>query len=180
MRIYCVFSGSGNNQLAYIELRNGTISHVHTTLLANLEGPTGPTGPAAADSAAWTTYTPTWTGSTTNPSLGNGTLTGRYKTIGKTVFLQIHFGAGSSTTFGSGHWKFSLPVAAHSGAAVVMSATYLDNGTQWYAGVVTTEYDSNTSYVVPITVSSGAVNSTVPFTWASTDSITICGSYESA
>jgi hypothetical protein len=180
MRVYCVFSGNGNNQQAYIELRNGTVSHVHTTLLANLEGPTGPTGPAAADSAAWTTYTPTWTASTTNPSLGNGALTGRYKAIGKTVFLQIQFEAGSSTTFGSGHWKFSLPVAAYSGSSAVLSATFLDNGTQWYAALATSEYDNNTAYVVPITTASGPVGPTIPFTWTSTDKMTICGSYESA
>jgi hypothetical protein len=180
MRVYCVFSGNGSNQRAYMELRNGTVSHVHTTLLANLEGATGPTGPAAADAGAWSTYTPTWTASTTNPSLGDGTLTGRYKAIGKTVFVKIHMQAGSSTTFGSGHWKFSLPVAAYSGNSAILSATFLDNGTQWYAALATNEYDSNTAYVVPITTASGPVGPTAPFTWTTSDLLTICGSYESA
>jgi hypothetical protein len=116
----------------------------------------------------------------TNPNLENGTLTGRYKAIGKTVFVKIHMQAGSSTTFGSGYWRFSLPVAAYSTTSVVLSATYLDNGTQWYGGVATTEYDSNTAYVVPVTASSGTVTPTIPFTWAETDSLTLCGSYESA
>jgi hypothetical protein len=180
MRVYCLFSGNGNNQHAYMELRNGTISHVHTTLLANLQGSTGPTGPAAADAAAWTTYTPTWTASTTNPSLEDGTLTGRYKAIGKTVFVKIHMQAGSSTTFGSGHWKFSLPVAAHSGNSAILSATFLDNGTQWYTALATSEYDNNTAYVVPITSASGPAGPTTPFTWTTSDLLTICGSYESA
>jgi hypothetical protein len=180
MRVYCLFAGNGNNQHAYMELRNGTVSHVHTTLLANLQGSTGPTGPAAADAGAWSTYTPTWTAPVTNPSIEDGTLSGRYKTIGKTVFVRIYMQAGSSTTFGSGYWRFSLPVAAYSTTSVVLSATYLDNGTQWYGGVATTEYDSNTAYVVPVTASSGTVTPNIPFTWAATESLTLCGSYESA
>jgi hypothetical protein len=147
--------------------------------LVELSGARGVTGPPASDATEWTTYTPTWTAATNNPSLGDGIISGRYKAIGKTIFVRIHMQVGSSTTFGSGHWKFSLPVAAYSGTSVVLSATYLDSGTQWYSGVATTEYDSNTGYVVPITASSGTVIPTIPFTWAPTDSITLCGSYES-
>ncbi|MFJ5150829.1 hypothetical protein ACIQCF_04470 [Streptomyces sp. NPDC088353] len=59
---------------------------------------------------AWTTYTPTWTAATTNPALGNGTLTGRYMKIGRTVLVQITLTMGSTTTYGSGTYNFSLPV----------------------------------------------------------------------
>ena len=36
----------------------------------------------AADRAAWTSFTPTWTGSSSNPAIGNGTLEGKYRLTG--------------------------------------------------------------------------------------------------
>jgi hypothetical protein len=59
----------------------------------------------------WQTYTPAWTASTTNPTLGNGTITGRYTQIGKTVHAMISVLLGSTTTVGSGSYSFSLPIA---------------------------------------------------------------------
>lgn len=61
---------------------------------------------------AWAAYTPAWTGSTGNPSLGNGTLTGRYCRIGDLVVCQGRLIAGSTTTFGSGTYSISLPVTS--------------------------------------------------------------------
>lgn len=65
--------------------------------------------PTAALGTTWTSYTPSWTGSTTNPAIGNGTITGLSSQSGKTVTVQIEIIAGSTTTFGSGRWAFSLP-----------------------------------------------------------------------
>jgi hypothetical protein len=62
---------------------------------------------------AWTPYAPAWTASTTNPTLGNGTLTGRYSLVGKTCSGQIKLTTGGTTSFGSGDWYFSLPFAAY-------------------------------------------------------------------
>lgn len=61
---------------------------------------------------AFNTYAVSWTGATTNPSIGNGTLTGRYCIQGKKVFVEIRIASGSTTTYGSGTWSFSLPVNA--------------------------------------------------------------------
>jgi hypothetical protein len=80
--------------------------------LAGAKGDTGPSGPSASDAAAWTTYNPSWTASVTNPVIGNGTITGRYKQIGKTVFVVVKISMGTSTTYGSGIWRISLPVNA--------------------------------------------------------------------
>lgn len=131
---------------------------------------------------AWTSFTPTWTSSGTAPALNNGTLTGFYKQIGKTVFVRVRLQIGTTTTTGTGNWRFALPVAAKDSAGVVMSATYLDNGTNWYMGVVNCEYDGDTGYVVPLTSASpsGAVTGTVPFTWNTGDSLVFNGSYEAA
>ena len=67
-------------------------------------------------SGAWVAYTPAWTAATTNPTLGNGTLVGRYIQVGKRVDFSISLTWGSTTTAGSGTYQFGLPVAARSTA----------------------------------------------------------------
>lgn len=57
----------------------------------------------------WQTFATVWTGSVTNPSLGNGTLSMKYMKIGKGLFVRIHLFTGSTTTYGSGYWNFSMP-----------------------------------------------------------------------
>lgn len=85
--------------------------------------------------AAWTSYTPTWTASTTNPSVGNGTLIGRYQKIGRTVIAHINLTAGSTTTFGSGNYNFTIPVAAANvGASLIGNAMLL--GTDRWNGTI--------------------------------------------
>jgi hypothetical protein len=180
----------GNNRNISLEFRNGTISHVHTTFtVAGATGPsgptgiTGPTGPAASDANAWTTYNPSWTASVSNPVVGNGTITGRYKQIGKTVCVFARIQMGTTTTYGSGNWRISLPVNANSTNAAILPTTFLDNGSSWYQGLSYTEYDGVASYVVPVwnkgATGSAAIDSTTPHIWASTDSLTFNGSYES-
>ena len=61
-------------------------------------------------SEAWSPYTPLWKSDGTQPSLGNGTLSGRYIKIGRTVHGQIRMTIGSTTTLGTGNWRWSLPV----------------------------------------------------------------------
>lgn len=76
-------------------------------------GPTGPTGPEGTFALVpWTAYTPTLFGSVTNPTIGDGTITGRYVNIGSTVVGEIQIIAGE-TGFdrGSGAYSVSLPVA---------------------------------------------------------------------
>jgi hypothetical protein len=77
--------------------------------------------PAAADhlhgrELGWQTYFPTWTvpgGS--NPTIGNGTVLGRYFQTGKLVAFRILIECGTTTTAGSGsRYQFSLPVACPS------------------------------------------------------------------
>ena len=148
-------------------------------------GYTGETGPPASDALAWTAYSPTWTGSSSNPFLGNGTLVGRYKEIGKTVFIYIKLTAGSSTTFGTGYWKFTLPVTALNSNVVILNTLFLQSPSTWYQGMSYTAYaGGDGTYVVPVlnqgATASAAVTSSVPFSWATGDTLTITGSYEAA
>lgn len=76
-------------------------------------GPTGPTGPAGEFVIQpWTTYTPVLYGSTTNPNMGNGSVTGRYMNVGATIFGEIRIIAGTSGfSRGLGTYSVSLPAA---------------------------------------------------------------------
>jgi collagen type VII alpha len=186
IKVYGVFVG--NNKTMTIYMRDGTQSHVHTTLVTNSgtgpTGPQGPTGPVAADANAWTAYTPSWTTDGTQPVLNNGTLVGRYKQIGKTAFVNVKLIVGSTTNTGTGRWQFTLPVNAYDANAAILPAVFLDDGIGWYQGTAYTTYAGSTSYIVPVwdkgPTGSAAIGPTTPFTWGIADTLQFGGSYESA
>lgn len=129
----------------------------------------------------WITYTPTWTGSTTNPSIGNGTLTGRYRrpTGSDLVHADIRIAMGSTTTYGSGFWMISLGVTPSTASqnAMVEVAAIIDastGGTYPGAGRIFT------GLLVVGTPSGGLVNPTTPMTWATSDELRISLFYEPA
>jgi hypothetical protein len=120
---------------------------------------------------AWTSYTPTWTASTTNPTLGNGTLNGRYLKTGRTIHNIIELTAGSTTTYGSGTYAFSLAATAASSLNQVDSAQAL-GGSSRYAGQILVGPGASTaacyfpdSGLTPVSRLS-TMSPTVPFTWA--------------
>lgn len=116
--------------------------------------------------AAWSTYTPTWASSGTQPVLGNGTLTGRYHQIGKSVKGQILLTPGSATTFGTGTYTFSLPVASLS-ALGVGNAEALQTSVRWWLGraVLATSTTCNVQWQNNSGVSTW--DPTTPWTFAS-------------
>lgn len=75
---------------------------------------------------AWTSYVTTWGASTTNPSLGNGTLTMGYLLAGKLLIGRFELTIGSTTSVGSGIYTLTLPVA-------VASSTYGTMGVAHFA-----------------------------------------------
>lgn len=141
----------------------------------------------AAGTDAWSSFSPNWTTSSgTAPAIGDGTLTGRYHQVGKTVFFNIVLSAGSTTTFGSGTsadtvglWQFDLPVQALEAFAATTSLR--DNSLP--ANVSSSADCRNTSggtnAIIRVNVPSGtAVNAQRPFVWASGDTMKISGVYE--
>jgi hypothetical protein len=81
---------------------------------STVTGPTGATGPTGSFAITpWTTYTPLFTASTTNPVIGNGSITGRYVSIGATIIGEIRIIAGTvGFSRGLGTYSVSLPTAA--------------------------------------------------------------------
>lgn len=138
---------------------------------------------AAAVPAAFSTYVPVWTSTGgSQPSLGNGAISGRYIQVGKLVVFRIYLGIGSTTTFGSAAWKFSLPVACSSSTPPMASSSFaLDSsaGNTLYGLFGTVDSGNG---VVPVTVGQPCayLDGNVPFVWASGDNLYINGTYEAA
>ncbi len=133
---------------------------------------------------AWTAYTPQWTAASVNPAIGNGTLEGWYKVIGKTCFVRGNIVMGSSTTFGSGEWYVSMPFTASHADAILMTTNLLDNGSAWYNATLNgARAGFNYKTAIQYQATGGTandVNSTQPFTWANSDRFLWNGSYEIA
>lgn len=125
----------------------------------------------------WVAYTPTLG----NFTLGNGTMTARWTQIGKTVLFSVRIVLGSTSAV-TGVIQIGTPVTA-AAAGWQCIATLADTGTNFYYAFplsVTTLvelYVLNTAgtYATPSNTSA-----TVPFTWTSTDVITVAGFFEAA
>lgn len=135
-------------------------------------------------SGIWQAYTPAWTAATTNPVVNNGTLTGRYARIGDTIHFEIKLTAGSTTTYGSGTYSFSLPVAA-AGNADMLGDVFVGDASVGSGG-----YSSGVAFIgaggttvncyVGATGATSVMSPTVPQTFANGDRIWIAGVYEAA
>lgn len=131
--------------------------------------------------AAWTTYTPSWTAST-NPSLGNGTLNGRYFKLGRLVVAEVTLFPGSTTTYGSGSWAFSLPVtsATKSTTSLALARMFDTSASANYPGAGQIgSNDTSVRFIAPAG-NTANVSGTSPFTWAAGDELRLCMVYESA
>lgn len=132
---------------------------------------------------AWTSYSPGWT-ATSDPAIGNGSLSGVYMQAGKLVHYRIRCTMGSTTTYGSGTWLFGLPVQATSAPTagnIYGHAILFDTSGATRRGwmAFTTAGVSNTAIGDPAALTT-LVNPTTPWTWANGDSIAIAGTYEAA
>lgn len=134
---------------------------------------------------AWTSDTPAWTASTTNPVVNNGTLNGRYLKVGRTVHRVIDLLTGSTTTYGSGTYAFSMPVAAASAVNQVGTAQAV-GGSSRYAGNILLSPSASTaacyfpdSGLVPVSRLS-TMSPTIPFTWAAAFQMRALITYEAA
>lgn len=81
-----------------------------------------------------TSYNMIWKGSITNPSIGNGTIASAYTVSGKTVKVSIYIAMGTTTTFGSGNYTFTLPYQIDANIIPIGQARVFNqgvNGAEW-------------------------------------------------
>jgi hypothetical protein len=129
------------------------------------------------------TYNVQWTAPTTNPTIGDGSLIGRYVRRGNLCRFQIILIFGTTTTAGSGNWSFSLPFASSTG---VVSSTGVapchvrDAGLNNYErfGLIPPNTSVMTTFVqLDNATNVNFLNATTPFTWGNGDSLNIDGEY---
>ena len=134
----------------------------------------------------WLPYTPTWLGTAgTAGTVGNGTLQGRYREIGKCLYVGIDLICGTTTTFGTGYWGFSLPtgykVAGNANTRALASAWAYDTSAgAEYVGVGRSSgaagaFDNNAFLVA---FPNALAKAAVPFVWANADLLSIYGCVE--
>lgn len=128
---------------------------------------------------ALTAYTPTWTGSGSNPAIGNGTITGRYQRSGQWVTGWFKITMGSTTTYGSGNWIVGLPLAPHASLpdVAIGTAHALNTGVQNYGRILIVGGAAN---VTAIGETGGVVTAASPFSWGAGDVFGGTFAYETA
>lgn len=145
-------------------LKNASITNAKLATTANEPG------------GAWASWTPTWGGIT----LGNGTNSGNYKVVGKTLTLRAYFIFGTTSAItGSIAITPPLPMVSHGSSTTVGHAQFVDVSTgKAYNG---TAYHITSPSVVGIQAWAASGNyvewvplsSTVPFTWTTGDSVSV-------
>jgi hypothetical protein len=132
--------------------------------------------------AASQTWNPTWGSTGTAPVLNNGTLAGSYFRVGKMICATIAQVMGSSTTFGTGTYTWTLPTTAvaTSNFRWVGGGYFRDasaGATGHFAGNGVVDQNTNLMYGIQ---NNAIVGQTSPFTWVSTDFLNITVAYETA
>ena len=132
----------------------------------------------------WKAHTVAWT-ATTNPAIGNGTIVARYVLFGTICILTVGIVAGSTTTFGTGNWKFSLPKACKNTTGInFYGVAHLRKaGTANYERIcqIAPSLDANNVLFFndPTPGSNSlSLNSTTPFSWGDGDSLGFQIQYE--
>jgi hypothetical protein len=119
-----------------------------------------------------------WTASTTNPTIGNGSITGAYAVFGKTVHFRIHVVNGSTTNEGSGNYSLTLPLAPIATQKwTFMGAIGTGINLMWGLATGTT---SIPLYAATSSSTVARVTPSYPIAFGSGDTMSINGTYEIA
>lgn len=134
----------------------------------------------------WQTWTPVWSGTASpQPAIGNGTLGGRWRRVGRAVEFQFYLQCGSTTSFGvnGSQWQWTLPVPGFVSwdyAAPIGTAICIDSGSRFFhADVLYASGDSSRFHLWSDRgASETTITPTTPYTWASGDRVLAQGMYE--
>ena len=116
-------------------------------------------------------------GAPTPPALGDASFARSHIIDGGMCHMQYTMTMGSTTTYGTGEWVFTAPIAA--AASAIGTAHLYDNGTMNYIGAakITT---GNSTVKIYCDGSATAIGAAVPFTWAAGDTLFLTLSYQIA
>lgn len=133
-----------------------------------------------AEYGAWSTYVPVWTAATTNPSLGDGTIQGRYRVLGKSMDIWIKLLWGSTTSSAStGGWRFTVPFAIRADQLLQIMAEDASASQRWTGSARIIGGTTGDNMRTNITSGGGQIAGvSTPFTWATGDMLILQGSVE--
>lgn len=134
---------------------------------------------AGQPGGAWTTWTPTTTGTIT------GTVVARYRQTGKTVWYSIRLNWAAGSDFDG--LSFTLPVTALHPNYAQHSCHFADGGAGGFPFSGMAVLNAAGTIVYPRALGTfnaygegTAITNTLPFTWAAGDYLYIAGVYEAA
>lgn len=132
--------------------------------------------------AAWESYTPTLTATTTNPTLGTGsTRTGAYTQIQKKVFFYAEIGFGTAgTAAGTGTYLISLPITGRLAYGIIGSSWIYDASANRIETGVVRMNNTTTVYLYQTATTTYQTQAGQPWAWGASDALFICGTYEAA
>ena len=132
----------------------------------------------------WTTFTPSFSGLT----LGNATTLGQYCQIADTTFFRVKVTFGSTTSF-TGSVDLTLPTTPNAYSTFdfmnVLCQYYDNSATIFSPSPANINIGGTTLRLLVMNVSATYptatdINASIPFTWATNDTITIQGSYRNS
>lgn len=125
----------------------------------------------------WTAYDPAWSG-----TIGNGTIAGRYRQVGKTIDFSIEIVGGSATVWPTGP-TLTLPFTRLSNVREAFLGT-ARIGTSSYPLYFEAATATTTLGIRADPTTAGAalrtLSATVPAAWGAGDTLTVRGTYEAA
>lgn len=127
-------------------------------------------------------YTPSWVSTGVQPAIGNGQINGRFARSGKFVFFEVNIIMGTTTTFGTGDYHFTLPstfrinsqLGSVWGAARALDTGVANRGGQ-VMGIAGGVQDRIRCLNPGLTTFWGAAS---PHAWGNADELIIMGEYE--
>lgn len=123
----------------------------------------------------WQSYTPSWMSTGTAVSLGNGSIWGRYVIMGNTCVVNIQMVCGTTTTFGSGTYYWTMPftsanpIDGTSNWGAGMGSARAHNAAAWWTGVTHVPKNSNQMRIYT-NDTPAEWGPTQPFTWSALSS----------
>lgn len=131
---------------------------------------------------AWPSYNPEWTADTTNPTIGNGSIVGARRIVGKTCDFRVIITMGSTTTYGSGGYFVSLPDTTVTGVQLV-ACEVNNSGAVYHCRGRVLSGGTTVQLVAPPTTAGNndrSVTGTIPTTLGTGDNIIVSGTVQLA
>lgn len=135
----------------------------------------------ALNNPLWSTYTPVFVSTGTQPTMGASTVAGRWKDTGGAIEYEAQLTLGAGFSFGTGQVGLTVPVAPSAASPTIRMhlARYADVGTADYAGTAQHQVINALPAVRLQTLASpiAPISATVPFTFVSGDILGVSGKY---